>query len=192
MSLNIINLSKRFEDKIICNNFNYEFSDSGIYAIMGKSGAGKTTLLRLIAGLDTDYEGTILGDTNCAFAFQEYRLFPTLSALQNATIVYGDKPSDVQVQKARNLLKSFLFTDEDLNLFPSELSGGMKQRVSLARAILAERKLMLLDEPTKELDPEVADIILKKIKSIAKNALVIVVTHSASDAEKLNAKILNI
>jgi ABC-type multidrug transport system ATPase subunit len=51
---------------------------------------------------------------------------------------------------------------------------------------------MLLDEPTKELDPEVADIILKKIKSIAKNALVIVVTHSASDAEKLNAKILNI
>ena len=80
MSLTLNDISKSYENKVIFKNFSYTFSDTGIYAVVGDSGVGKTTLLRIIAGLDTAYEGEILGGgvENVSFAFQEYRLFPNL------------------------------------------------------------------------------------------------------------------
>ena len=175
MSLTLNKVSKKFGDKSILQNFSYEFEEIGLYIITGESGIGKTTLLRIIAGLDTDYIGNIEngGIKNVSFMFQEYRLFPTLSALENASISTGKKTDDAAYQSLINLG----FDEDDLKKLPRELSGGMKQRVSFVRAILKKSPILILDEPTKELDISTANAMLDMIRDESKKRLVIIVTH---------------
>ena len=182
MSLMIKNLSKSFGKKTIFSNFTYNFADSGIYIVHGDSGIGKTTLLRIIAGLDKEYTGNVAGGGigQVSFAFQEYRLFPELSALEN--VMLG----------AAELLSQLGFSSADMHLLPSELSGGMKQRVSLARAFLKNAPILLLDEPTKELDPVLCKYVCEMIKRIAKNKLVILVTHKEEDILTLNGELIHL
>ncbi len=189
--LSIEKLSKSFGEKKLFDNFSYEFADSGIYVISGKSGIGKTTLLRIIAGLDTSYGGRIVdgGTKNVSFAFQEYRLFPELTALQNVFFANSETKSEAE---CRDMLVCLGFSVEDMDLQPSELSGGMKQRVSLARAFMKDAPILLLDEPTKELDPKNVDLVYEQIKKHSKNKLVIIVSHSEDDATKLNAEIIKL
>lgn len=194
MSIVIKNLSKSFDTKQIFKNFSLEFPQNGVSMLSGESGVGKTTLLRMISGLDTDFSGEISGGgiKNCSVAFQEYRLFPTLSALDNLIFANHDKKTAENTKEALEMLLSLGFKEADAVLFPGELSGGMKQRVSLARAFLRKAPILLLDEPTKELDEENANRALEIIKNEAKSRLVILVSHNKADAEKLNAKIIDI
>ena len=194
MSVKIFELTKKFGDKVLFSDFSFTFEDKGIYFVSGESGVGKTTLLRMISGLDTDFWGEISGGgiKNCSVAFQEYRLFPTLSALDNLVFANYDKKTAENTKEALDMLLSLGFNESDAGLFPGELSGGMKQRVSLARAFLRKAPILLLDEPTKELDEENAGKALEIIKSEGKKRLVILVSHNKSDAERLNAKIINI
>lgn len=179
MSLKINDLSKHFDDKAILESFSYSFGDTGLYLIEGESGIGKTTLLRLIAGLDTDYRGEILGGgvKNISYCFQEHRLFPNLSALDNVLAILKEK-SEEKEQRAISLLLSLRLENDDLSLLPNELSGGMKQRVSIARALMKNAPILLLDEPLKELDPELCDTVLDIIRQEAKRRLVLMVSHS--------------
>ena len=183
MSLKLIGISKSFGKKEIFNDFSYEFSDSGIYAIKGASGVGKTTLLRIISGIDKKYTGQVVGGgfKNISFAFQEYRLFPALTALENITGAVWEKAGFQEIEAAKDMLFRLGFSENDLSLLPRELSGGMKQRVSLARAFLRNAPILLLDEPTKELDEHLAVRIRDMILEQAKSRLVIVVTHSEAD-----------
>ena len=176
MSLKISNVTKKFDERIILNDFSHDFDPTGLYVITGESGIGKTTLLRIIAGLDKDYTGEIVGGGigNVSFMFQEYRLFHSLSALKNAAISLQD------TRDAEALLKRLGFEDEDLKKKPHQLSGGMKQRVAFARAVLMDAPILILDEPTKELDPESIEIMLAVIKEQAEKRLVITVTHDDS------------
>lgn len=191
MSIEIKNLTKSFEDKKIFDGFSYTFPDTGIFALVGQSGIGKTTLLRIISGLDRDYSGEIIkGDLRFSFAFQEYRLFPELSALDNVIVPNFDKATEEQMNICKDILEDFGFTAKEFNLYPSELSGGMKQRVSLARAFVNSAEVLLLDEPTKELDDANAKKALERIKSEAKTRLVVIVTHNLSDIEYLDANII--
>lgn len=194
MGLSIKNLCKRFDNKIVLSDFSYEFDDSGAYAILGESGIGKTTLLRIIAGLDTDFEGEVSGggNKNTSFAFQEYRLFPELSAFDNIASASFDKITDDRILKTKTMLKLLGFTEEDISLFPSELSGGMKQRVSIGRALMRASPILLLDEPTKELDSDNAEAVLALIAKEAKKRLVIMVTHRLEDAKKVGATIIDL
>ena len=162
MPLMLNEISKKFADKPIFENFSYKFLVTGLYVITGESGIGKTTLLRIIAGLDTDYIGTVEngGIKNISFMFQEYRLFPSLTALENASISIGKKADEDAYQSLIRLG----FSKDDLKKFPHELSGGMKQRVSFVRAILKTAPILILDEPTKDLDAITADIMLNLIK----------------------------
>ena len=189
MSLRISNLKKRFADKVIFDDFSYEFSSNGIYALTGESGVGKTTLLRMIAGLDKDYRGEILGGgiENVSFAFQEHRLFPELSALENAVIANGNMKNDSLVNEAKEILFSLGFIEHDFSLLPSELSGGMKQRVALARAFLRKTPILLLDEPTKELDETIRESLYNLILKESKIRLILIVSHHAEDLVRLNA-----
>ncbi len=194
MSLTLKSINKSFDKKQIFDSFSLELPDRGVFVISGESGVGKTTLLRLISGLDTDFRGEISGGgiKNCSFAFQEYRLFPTLSALDNLIFANYDKKTAENETEAMKMLVSLGFNEADAALYPDELSGGMKQRVSLARAFLRKTPILLLDEPTKELDEENAKRVLERIKKEAEERLVLLVSHRASDSKILNAKTITI
>ncbi len=194
MSLILSEIKKSFEKKIIFDDFSYEFNDTGIYAIVGDSGIGKTTLLRMIAGLDNRYKGKIEGGgaKNVSFAFQEYRLFPNLTALENVAFTLGDKWNEEMLPSSKQMLSFLGFSDSDMNLYPSELSGGMKQRVSLTRAFLKKSNVILLDEPTKELDDKLREKIYELIIKESQTRLVIIVSHLSDDIKKLNATIISL
>lgn len=190
MSLKLINICKSYGDKRIFENFSYEFSDSGVYAIFGNSGIGKTTLLRIICGLETNYTGKIIGGgiKNCSVLFQEHRLFQNLTVLENVAVRQKNEIAERTRSYAVSLLTELGFSEKELELFPQELSGGMKQRAAFARALLKESPVLLLDEPTKELDANLKDVILNKVSEDAKKRLVLLVTHDRRDIETLNAK----
>ena len=189
MILKLDNLSKRFDGVDIFTGFSYSFQNRGVYVISGESGIGKTTLLRIIAGLDKEYDGFITGGgvENVSFMFQEYRLFPTLNAVKNASLVSADN-----LDVASKLLIRLGFKKNDLNKRPRELSGGMKQRVSFVRALLKNAPILLLDEPTKELDEETASIMLEIIGEEAKMRLVIMVTHDDVSDKLSDAQIIHL
>lgn len=189
MSLTLSNIKKSFGDKIIFNGFSYEFNDNGIYAVIGESGVGKTTLLRMIAGLDNRYKGKIEGGgfKNVSFAFQEYRLFPSVSALENVIVAIDDKKNNNCIIEAKRMLSYLGFSDEDMKLFPDELSGGMKQRISLARAFLKKSKILILDEPTKELDAQLRQKIYDLIIKESESRLIIIVSHLKEDLDCIKA-----
>ena len=194
MSLIIKNLTKKFDDKTVIDNLSYEFSDHGIVAITGESGIGKTTLLRIIAGLDFEYSGIVRGGDigHVSFAFQEYRLFPNLSALDNIIFAISDTKSEAVIRNAKKMMLSLGLKESDFDLFPNELSGGMKQRVSLARAFIKDAPILLLDEPTKELDKENISLLIDIIRKESHDKLVIIVTHNLEDIECLSPAILQI
>ena len=194
MNLEIKNLTKFFDDKCIFNNFSYSFKQKGIYGLVGDSGIGKTTLLRMIASLDKNYQGQIIGGGigNVSFAFQEYRLFPTLSAIDNVVYAISDTKNEAVLNKAREIMLNLGITDEDQKLIPEELSGGMKQRVSLARAFIKEAPILLLDEPTKELDERNAKAVIEGIRKAGNDRLVIIVSHNPEDLSNLDATIIKL
>lgn len=194
MSLVLSDVTKNFDEKVIFDNFSYSFNDRGIYAIVGDSGIGKTTLLRMIGGLDNRYKGRIEdgGAKNVSYAFQEYRLFPNLTAIENVTVALGNKNTEEMLISSKEMLSFLGFSDRDMSLYPHELSGGMKQRVSLARAFLKKSKIILLDEPTKELDDKLREKIYELIIKESKNKLVIIVSHLSDDIKKLNATIISL
>lgn len=194
MSLEIRNLTKKFGEKIIFSNFSFSFPDKGIFALVGDSGIGKTTLLRMISGLDTDFNGEITGGglERTSFAFQEYRLFPYLSLLDNLVFAVSDDKDGKTLNEAAEILFSLGLSRRDINKFPKETSGGMKQRASIGRSLMKECPILLLDEPTKELDSENVELVLDAIQKEAQKRLVIVVTHRIEDIQRLCAKIIEI
>ena len=177
MGIVIKNLTKAFGDTPIIDKLSLTFPEQGLYRIGGPSGVGKTTLLRIIAGLDTEYIGEVSGVEKVSFAFQEYRLFPWLTALDNVVVAAFDDASSENREKAKETLMRLGFTEDEIHLRPSQLSGGMKQRVSLARAFLRSAPLLLLDEPTKELDINLVDAVREMIVEASAERLVILVTH---------------
>ena len=194
MSLAIKNLSKKFGEKQILIDFSYDFPDKGLFILKGNSGIGKTTLLRIISGLDRDYDGEVIGGgiKNVSYAFQEHRLFPALSALKNITKIVYESATHAEEEQVKALLRELRFSDNDMQLYPNELSGGMKQRVSLVRALCKNAPILLLDEATKELDTSLADTVIELIKKEAENRLVITVTHKTEEIEKLNGTVITL
>lgn len=143
--MKILNLKKAYQDKYVLDGVSFDVKEGEILCILGRSGVGKTTLLNALAGL-IDYEGEIVPKAEtCSYIFQEPRLLPALSVKKNLTIIGASE------EAAEKMLESVELLDK-ANEKPSVLSGGEKQRVSIARAFLSDSPLMLMDEPFSSLD----------------------------------------
>ena len=194
MILSLKNVTKKYDGKAVIQNFSYDFDERGVVAISGASGAGKTTLLRIILGLERKYDGEVVANENVKFSvsFQEHRLLPNLTALQNVAELAFDKPCENDIKSAEDMLSHLGFTSEEMLLYPDQLSGGMKQRVSLARAFLRTSDVLILDEPTKELDAKLSRLILDDIKGYSEKKLVLFVSHIKDDISYLNADVIEL
>ena len=157
---------------------------------MGSSGIGKTTLLNCIAKL-TDYNGEIAGVGSSAYVFQEDRLIPDKTVYDNIDFVMQTEDADERKKRIKNALSVTELLSEAFR-YPSELSGGQRKRVSLARAFASGRDLMLLDEPLSSLDIglkfRIFDVMKKVFKSDSKT--VIMVTHDVDEALTLADEIV--
>jgi len=175
--LKITDLTFGYGKENIFTDFSAVFEDKKITAVIGPSGSGKTTLLNIIAGLLKPTDGSVENNfETISYIFQDPRLFPWLNALENVNIVCHDKDLSQS-----NL--SMLFDEDISQKYPSELSGGMKQRVSIARALSFKPDLIIMDEPFRGLDEKTkertAEVLFGYIKSNGKAG--ILVTHDPDD-----------
>ena len=180
------NVTFAFDKKSIFKNFSLELKEGEILAVMGPSGCGKTTLLGLVAGLLKPQSGEIENSfEKISYVFQEPRLFPWLTVKENLLAVMDDENENAEKTVLQYL--SLVELDDALDKYPGELSGGMKSRVSLARALAFGGDLFLLDEPFAALDDELRISLAEKVTEHlrASGASAILVTHNREDAEKI-------
>ena len=184
--LKIENLTKFFGKECVFNNFSMECPNKGVVAVMGTSGIGKTTLLNIIAGLEKPTSGKVTSTfKKVSYKFQEPRLLKWLTAKENIEAVMSCPKGSKKYIKAVKLSK-------DSDKYPDELSGGMQQRIALARALAYEGDLLLLDEPFSAVDEETKKILIDVISDYSKRNAVILVTHDITEAESLNAEIITL
>jgi iron(III) transport system ATP-binding protein len=199
----LVNVTKKFGKIVAVDNVSLHIKDREYFSILGPSGCGKTTLLRLIAGLIEPDEGEIyIGDRlvnnvppedrDIGFVFQTFALFPHMNAWENVT--YGPRVKGFNMHKAERIgheVLEMVRLHERLDAFPSELSGGMMQRIAVARALAAGAKLLLLDEPLGHLDAKVRNELRYEIRRMTKDLelTAIHVTHDQSEAMAISDRI---
>lgn len=198
-------LSKKFEDTRVLRKVSFDVEPGEIFVIMGPSGSGKSVLLRTIAGLESPTSGTVtvngldpsLEETRehvrLALVFQAGALFNSLSVYDNLALYPREHRSlDERALRERVIHALKILSVEDAaKKFPSELSGGMKKRVSIARALVMEPQLLLYDEPTSELDPVMGATISEIIATLKNEYSVtsVVVTHDRSLALTISNRV---
>jgi len=202
-NIRVANLTKKFGNVTAIDNINLEVHDQEYFALLGPSGCGKTTLLRLIAGLIEPTSGEIwIGDKrvddvppedrDIGFVFQTFALFPHMTVWDN--VLYGPKVKNFNLKQAETIgdeVLELVKLHERLDAYPSELSGGMMQRIAVARALAAGAKTLLLDEPLGQLDAKVRTDLRYEIRRMTKDLglTAIHVTHDQSEAMAISDRI---
>lgn len=193
--IELCKLNKSYGNKVILENVSYTFPEEGLVCIFGPSGGGKSTLLNLIAGFDRDYTGEIKAFNkeinkfskdemacyrrdNIGFVFQNYQLLKGYTVLENILMPckLNSLTEEENKEKIIEMLEA-LGIQEKINEKIEDLSGGQKQRVAIARALINDPSIILADEPTGALDRETSTEIMRLLKEISKDKLLIVVTH---------------
>lgn len=194
-------VTRKFNDFLAVSDVNLEVDEEEFVCLLGPSGCGKTTLLRLAAGLDSPTEGDLLLDEKriegvnkeCSFVFQEYVLFPWRTVKGN--IEFGPEVKGMPREERERISKYYI----DLvglsgfeNHYPHELSGGMKQRVGIARAYANNPKLLLMDEPFGALDAQTRNLMQAELLRIweQEHISALFVTHSVDEAVYLADRIV--
>ncbi|MCL2678061.1 MAG: ATP-binding cassette domain-containing protein, partial [Clostridiales bacterium] len=188
MPLILSNLKKSYADKAVLADFSLTLPDAGVICFFGPSGCGKSTLFNALAGLIPLDGGTISGreGKKLAAVFQQPRLMPWLSAADNISAVCGGTKA---FRKAAHRWLSKVGLEKEAGALPGELSDGMKQRVSIARALAYGGDMLLLDEPFTGLDQKLKDEIWPLIKERFKGKLILIITHHTDEAQSLADKI---
>lgn len=184
--MKIKHLYKAFGKKNVFEDFSTELEAGKINCIVGKSGSGKTTFARILAALEKA-DKIELEDNfrNISFVFQEDRLLPHSTILQNVLLGKDD------VQIAVDLLKK-LGLEKEIDKYPDELSGGMKRRVALARALIVDFDLLILDEPFKGLDETTKQLAIQTTIEMTKQKTVLLITHDEKEIQNLGQNIIKI
>ena len=212
------NVSKSFGDLKVLNNLNLQVKDGEKLALIGPSGSGKTTILRILMTLENIDDGYVFVNgeylwhekvneniisasekhlhkmrDQIGMVFQQFNLFPHLTAIENVEqpqILNKQKSKSEAKEKAEGLFNLVGLGDKK-NQYPHQLSGGQQQRVAIARALAMRPKVMLLDEITSALDPEVVGEVLNVIRSLNKehNLTMIMVTHQMGFAREISDRV---
>jgi polar amino acid transport system ATP-binding protein len=210
----VVNVHKRFRDLEVLKGINLEVPKGKIYVIIGPSGSGKSTLLRSINHLETVDRGEIWVDgvfvnvplngrpferhinkvrQDVGMVFQHFNLFPHMNVMENivmAPMLLKKMPRAAAEDMARSLLEK-VDLREKADAFPVQLSGGQKQRVAIARALAMEPKVMLFDEVTSALDPELITEVNKVMKQLAEEHMtMIIVTHEMRFAAEVADRVI--
>ena len=203
--LEIENIAYSYDNKKnVFSGLNYNFDESKMYAVMGKSGAGKTTLLSMLSGLCEPTEGRILVNgediskrnkykyrsQDIGIIFQSFNLLPKLTALENVEFsmeIAGIGGANKR-ERATELLKRVGLDDSEINRRVLKLSGGQQQRVAIARALSYNPKIILADEPTGNLDGETQQEIMDIFEHLAhkEGKCIVIVTHSPEVAKQVD------
>ena len=207
--ISVKNLTKVYKTKrgniYALNNVSFTLPETGMVFIVGKSGSGKSTLLNMISGLDKFTSGEIISGGNSlenmsmaerekylssyiGYVFQDYRLIEDFTVRQNVALAADISDSD----RSPDELLSLVGLEGYENRLPKELSGGQKQRVAIARALVKKPKVILADEPTGNLDQNTTKEILKLLKSISNDTLVLIVSHNLRDADEYADRVIEL
>ena len=206
--LRIENLTKSFGDNVVIDGLDLEVRAGEVIVVIGPSGCGKSTLLRCINGLEEIQGGRILLDDQevdgrskniaqirqkLGMVFQSYDLFPHKTIIENVTlspIVVQKRPKEEAIAEGEALLERVGLLDKRDD-YPRQLSGGQKQRVAIARALAMQPEIMLLDEITAALDPEMVHEVLDVILDLAREGkTMIIVTHEMSFARAVADRVI--
>ncbi len=181
--IEIANLTKKYSDTAVYENFNLSVEEGKITCILGESGSGKTTLLNAVAGL-TKYNGSITRK-KCSYIFQLPRLVPNLTVFGNLKLVCGDE------ERINSILREVKLSDKAQS-YPVNLSGGQAQRVSIARAFLFKSEVILMDEPFSSLDLKMKSEMIKLFFGLwrADKRTALFVTHDPLEALTIAHRIL--
>ena len=205
--LEVKNIVKSFDGKEVLKGINFKVDKGEKVIIIGPSGSGKSTFLRTLNLLETIDHGDIIFEGNkintkidldeyrqkIGMVFQSFNLFNNLTVKENimlAPVTLKLKTKEDAEKEALKLLKKINLKDK-ADKYPSQLSGGEKQRVAIVRALAMNPKMMLFDEPTSALDPEMVGEVLNLMKDLADNGMtMIIVTHEMSFAKDIGSKIV--
>ncbi len=190
MDIKFKQVSKSFQGKLLFEDLNLTFPENKMTCLMGPSGSGKTTIINCILGLSRPDSGEITGTEGklVAAVFQEDRLIEHWDALKNVKLVCKNTVTSEQVQK--ELEKVGL--KESLKKPVRDYSGGMRRRVAIVRAMLAQSELIILDEPFQGLDDMLKEQVIDYVKRRSLGKTVILVTHDREEAERLGAELITL
>lgn len=208
MLLKVEHLCKKFDKREVLKDISFEIKEGEVVAIIGPSGSGKSTLLRCLNMIETPTKGKIIYDNhnitgkninlnkyrmNVGMVFQQFNLFPNYNVIENLTLVPKKlriEEEKVILDKAEYYLKEINLEDKELSKI-SNLSGGEQQRVAIARALMMNPKILLFDEPTSSLDPQMTQDVLELIRKIKEEGMnIIIVSHELNFVKEISTRIL--